>query len=126
MDTTETPALRTVLFLACAPIAVAFAIVGSSSATGTSLLGWPTAAWLLVVAVMFSPLPISVPHLMLDTWHDQAHRTLERHGRGTAALWHYPTLLTGPAGLAVAASILGWIAALLYVWPALFLYPAGW
>ena len=103
------------------------AVLHYSSTSGYSFAGWPTVGWLIAVLLIWSPLGVSIPSVWLDRWHDSVDDQLHDLGytRFRAALAHWPTLLTSPAGFPAAASLVGFVVA---VWLSAghFALPTAW
>lgn len=113
METKQVPA-ATVALLAVGPILSVLTVLALPATNGGGT--WPVWAWLAAVLVVWSPLPISLPAVMLDTYRDSAAATLKASGKKFTGTRLLPAMIAGSASVATVVSLASFVIALAIAW----------
>ena len=116
-NTLKAPSLLVTGFLAICPVAAVSATIAVCQAGHSG--AWPLFAWLVAILAVLFPSSFSVSGFILDDWHEYASQSLQQKGLSstTAALLHWPTLLTTAAAPAFVVFLLSYAASLVIAWP---------
>lgn len=102
----------TALLLAFGPVASMVTLVSLYSPTHEVLGSAPLWMWVVLVLVAWSPLPFSIPAVVLEKDRDEAMPDMRGLGRVLRAVLLIPYMVTvSPARGVFIASLLGWVLA---------------